>query len=140
MTHVGLFRVLTSVLHDRSASPAAIAASVERIGDKPLSDGLEHRCRRQHLHNRRGKWGRCEHGPRRIAADAGEERQDEMGGWHLLWGRWTYYYFTDGAIPDQMLQSRTHIEASAPYAYTGLRPRLKGYRADNITDRPRVGA
>ncbi|WOF73681.1 hypothetical protein QMT40_001315 [Parvibaculaceae bacterium PLY_AMNH_Bact1] len=40
MTHDGLYRVPTSVLNDQSASPDAVAAAAERVGDKPLTDGL----------------------------------------------------------------------------------------------------
>ncbi|MCA9705269.1 MAG: SMP-30/gluconolactonase/LRE family protein [Myxococcales bacterium] len=41
MSHDGLYRVPTAVLRDPSQSAEAVAAAVERVGGKPLSDGIE---------------------------------------------------------------------------------------------------
>ena len=40
MNHDGLFRVPTAALRDATLPDEAIAARIERIGDKPLSDGI----------------------------------------------------------------------------------------------------
>ncbi len=41
MSHDGLYRVPTELLRDASVSPQVRAAAVERVGTKPLSDGIE---------------------------------------------------------------------------------------------------
>lgn len=118
MTHDGLFRVPTSLLNNPQTEPAVLSAAIERIGDKPLNDGLSI--------DREGNVyiTDVEHGGvSRMAPDGTLTtliKSDRV--------RWAdgishgenidgqgFYYFTDSAIPDQMLQPKAHIEESAPY-------------------------
>ncbi len=125
MTHDGLFRVPTSILHDRPAAPAAIAASVERIGDKPLSDGLsidvDGNVYITDVENG---------GIARMAPDGSLRTliKSDRVRWAdgISYGGDGFYYFTDSAIPDQMLQSRSHIESSAPYFLYRFKADIEG--------------
>lgn len=40
MTHNGFFRIPTALLNNPQTEPEVLAVAIERIGDKPLSDGL----------------------------------------------------------------------------------------------------
>ncbi len=114
MTHDGLYRVPTSILENRSLSSDAVAAAVERVGDKPLSDGLSiDTAGNVYITD-------VEHGGiARMAPDG--SLQTLIASNRVRWadgisyGGDGYFYFTDSAIPDQMLQPRSHIEAAAPY-------------------------
>lgn len=125
MTHDGLFRVPTSVLHNQSVSADAIAAAVERVGEKPLSDGLSIDL------DKNVYITDVEHGGvARMAPDGSLQTliASDRVRWAdgISYGGDGYYYFTDSAIPDQMLQSRSHIEAAAPYYLYRFKADIEG--------------
>lgn len=125
MTHEGLFRVPVTALTDVGLSPEELASRVERIGTKPMSDGLsmdvagnvyitdvEHR------------------GIARMSPDGELETliRDDRVRWAdgLSFGPDGWLYFTDSAIPDIMLRTRSHIEKSGPYYIYRFRPGVEG--------------
>lgn len=125
MTHDGLYRVPTSVLNDRSASGDAVAAAVERVGDKPLSDGLSIDVEGNVYITD------VEHGGvARMATDGSLQTliASDQVRWAdgISYGGDGYYYFTDSAIPDQMLQSKSHIKAAAPYYLYRFKADIEG--------------
>lgn len=114
MAHDGLYRVPAALLNAPETSAEELARAVERVGGKPLSDGLSI--------DRQGNVyiTDVEHG--------GIARLSPQGALETLIAsdkvRWAdgisysgdgYFYFTDSAIPDQMLQTKAHIESRAPY-------------------------
>jgi sugar lactone lactonase YvrE len=121
MTHDTLFRVPVAALRDTDLAPGALAAAVENLGPKPLSDGLS-------ADDGGGVWiTDVEHGavvrrapdgvvttwvrtPRIRWADA------------LSWGPDGWLYVADSALPDQMLRTREHIAAEGPYHVFRFRP------------------
>lgn len=125
MVHDGLFRVRARDLIDESLTPDALATRVERVSDKPLSDGLsvdfdgnvyvtdvEHQ------------------GIARVTAGGRLETliRDERVRWAdgMSFGPGGWLYFTDSAIPDMMMRTRGHIEESAPYYIFRFRPGVEG--------------
>lgn len=114
MTHDGLFRVPTSVLQTPNVAQAVVAQAVERVGDKPLSDGLSIDVE-DNIYVTDVEHG----GVARMNPDGKLETliKSDRVRWAdgISYGGDGFYYFTDSAIPDQMLQSRSHIEAAAPY-------------------------
>lgn len=125
MTHDGLYRVPTAVLHDRLLSSDVVATAVERVGGKPLSDGLSiDVAGNVYITD-------VEHGGvARMAPDGSLQTliASERVRWAdgISYGGDGYYYFTDSAIPDQMLQSRPHIEAAAPYYLYRFKADIEG--------------
>ncbi|GAK44571.1 major royal jelly protein [Tepidicaulis marinus] len=114
MTHDGLYRVPAALLNAPETDAEALARAVERVGSKPLSDGLSI--------DRQGNVyiTDVEHGG--IARLSPQGRLETLIASDKV--RWAdgisysgdgYFYFTDSAIPDQMLQSKAHIESHAPY-------------------------
>lgn len=125
MTHDGLFRVPVAALENVALSPAELAARVERIGTKPLSDGLSMDVEGNVYITD------VEHqGIARMHPDGSLETliRDPRVRWAdgLSYGPDGWLYFTDSAIPDLMLRSRDHIEASAPYHIFRFRPGVEG--------------
>lgn len=125
MTHDGLFRVPVEALKDFALSPAELAARVERIGTKPLSDGLSMDVEGNVYITD------VEHqGVARMDPDGALETliRDPRVRWAdgLSYGPDGWLYFTDSAIPDLMLRSKAHIEASAPYPIFRFRPGVEG--------------
>ena len=125
MSHDTLYKVPTSVLGDASQKDHAIAATVEALGRKPLSDGLS-------ADIEGGVWiTDVEHGavlrmtpsgnletwiktPRIRWADA------------LSFGPDGWLYLADSDIPNQVMQSREHIASQAPYHIFRFRPGIEG--------------
>lgn len=114
MAHDGLFRVRTGDLEDESLSAAELAGRVERVGDKPLSDGLsidvedriyitdvEHGA--VHRLDPDGALTTVVRSSRIRWADA------------LSFGPDGTLYIADSALPDQMLRPRAHIVDRGPY-------------------------
>jgi sugar lactone lactonase YvrE len=114
MAHDGLYRVRVEDLADPGLSVAALAERVERIGDKPLSDGLsidvedrvyitdvEHGA--VHRLDPDGTLATVVRSPRIRWADALSFGPDRM------------LYIADSALQDQMLESREKIVARGPY-------------------------
>ncbi len=121
MTHDRLYRVPTAALRDSTLSDADLGSQVQVLGRKPLSDGLS-----ADLDG--GVWiTDVEHGAvLRRAPDGGLETwvRTPRVRWAdaLSWGPDGWLYLADSAIPEQMLQSRAHIAAHAPYFVYRFRP------------------
>jgi sugar lactone lactonase YvrE len=126
MTHDGLFRIRTNELRDTGLPAADLAKQVEKVGQKPLSDGLSiDTLGNIYITD-------VEHG--------GIARMDPDGKLQTLIKdteriRWAdgcsfggdgYLYFTDSAIPDQMLRSKSHIRKKAPYYIYRFKPEYGG--------------
>lgn len=115
MAHDTLYRVPLAELRDSRTNPTRLANTIEDLGPKPLSDGLsgdlegnvlitdvEH----QSIVRRRGGDGGLEtliRDPRIRWADGLSHGPD---GW---------LYLADSAIPEQMLRTKQHMRAQAPY-------------------------
>ncbi len=110
----GLYRVPVQALIDPSLPDRQVANQIERVTDKPLSDGLN-----------AGTEGHIyitdvEHGAvMRWHPDSNLEtviRSDEIR-WadNLDFGEADWIYLADSAIPDLVLQTAEHIEKSGPY-------------------------
>lgn len=121
MAHDGLYRVPLAALRDAALSSTAVTGAVERVSDKPLSDGLsidlaghvlitdvEHGS----VMRRRADTGTLEtlvRTPRIRWSDGLSHGPD---GW---------LYIADSAIPEQMLRSKRHIARQAPYTIWRIR-------------------
>lgn len=126
MAHDSLYRVPVDALRDPALAPATLAARVERVSAKPLSDGLsadlagnvlitdvEH----QSVMRWRADTGRLEtliRDPRIRWSDGLSHGPD---GW---------LYLADSAIPEQMLRSKANIAAQAPYTIWRLKTDTAG--------------
>ena len=125
MTHDTMYRVEVDDLLDASLSSGALAARVLPVGEKPLNDGLSTDNEGNVLITD------VEHGavlrmkpdgtlttliasPRIRWADA------------LSYGPDGWLYVADSAIPDQMLRSKAHIRAAAPYYIFRFKPGIDG--------------
>lgn len=121
MSHSGLFRIPVSALTNFDADPTAVAAQVERVADKPLSDGI-----------RLDAQGTTyitdiEHQGIAVVTATGERRtliQDPRIRWAdgLSFAADGYCYLADSDIPDQMLQSKEHIQQHKPYFVFRFKP------------------
>lgn len=114
MGHSGLFRIPTDVITDFSRNKEEVAAAVERVADKPLSDGI-----------------RTDFDGNVYITDIENQGiyvvTPEAEGFTLIKDkriRWAdglslrnngTIYLADSDIPNQMLQSKSHINAHAPY-------------------------
>jgi len=114
MTHETLYTLPTAILKTFDASDDEIAASLKALGRKPLNDGLSY--------DREGNIliTDVEHsGIARMRPDGSLETlvEDERVRWAdaLSHGPGASLYLADSAIPHQMLQSKEHIRAHAPY-------------------------
>lgn len=121
----GLFRVRLRDLRDKTLPASRLAARVERISDKPLSDGLS-------VDNAGNVYVTdVEHGAIFIA---GSERplatllRSESLRWPdaLSFGPDGYLYLADSALSDVILKSREHIKAAGPYRIFRFRPGSEG--------------
>jgi sugar lactone lactonase YvrE len=121
MTHDGLYRVPLAALRNRALAPAAIARQIERVSDKPLSDGLSID------HAGHVLITDVEHGSvMRRRADSGKLEtllRDPRIRWSdgLSHGPGGWLYLADSAIPEQMLRSKSHIASQAPYTIWRIR-------------------
>jgi len=122
MAHDKLYKVSTKLLHE---SHYITDNDVEIVGNKPMSDGLtidsvgniyitdvEHNGIAKL--NQKGS----------LTTQIKDDRIRWADG--LSFGGDGYLYFTDSAIPDQMIRSKSHIEASAPYQIFRYRPETGG--------------
>jgi sugar lactone lactonase YvrE len=125
MSHDTLYRVPTAVLLDRSLADSVIASRVEALGRKPLSDGLS-------ADLEGGVWiTDVEHGAvLRMAPDGTLQTWVETPRirWAdaLSFGPDGWLYLADSAIPDQVMRSKSHIAAQAPYYIFRFRPGVEG--------------
>ena len=121
----GLYRVRLRDLRDEKLPAAQLARRVERVGDKPLSDGMsidlagnvyitdvEHRS--IFIAGPGGKLQTL------IAAD--EFRWPDA----LSFVPGGYLYVADSALSELILQSREHIEAQGPYRIFRFKPGVEG--------------
>lgn len=115
MSHDHLYRVPLALVTDFSRSPEEVAAAVEEVAQKPLSDGIRVDALQNVLitdvdHN----------GIAVVNGNTGERHtllKDARIRWAdgLSLGADGYWYLADSAIPHQMLQSKAHMQANAPY-------------------------
>lgn len=121
MAHDGLYRVPLAALRDAALAPADLAAKVQRVSSKPLSDGISI----DHADNM--LITDVEHGSvMRHRADTGQLEtlvHDPRIRWSdgLSHGPHGWLYIADSAIPEQMLRTKAHIASQAPYTIWRLR-------------------
>jgi sugar lactone lactonase YvrE len=121
----GLFRVKLSDLRNDKLPPGQLANRVERYSDKPLSDGLSIDVEGNIYITD------VEHSSVFVV---GAQRNLEtlIKSPNIRWpdalsfGPDGYLYIADSALPDLILQSREHIEASGPYRIFRFRPGFDG--------------
>ena len=121
----GLFRVKLSDLRNDKLPPGQLANRVERYSDKPLSDGLSVDVQGNVYITD------VEHSSVFVV---GAQRnletliQSPDIRWPdaLSFGPDGYLYIADSALPELILQSREHIEASGPYRIFRFRPGFEG--------------
>jgi sugar lactone lactonase YvrE len=121
----GLYRVQLRDLRDRSLPPGQLANRVERVGDKPLSDGMSIDV------DGNVYVTDVEHnsifitGPGRVPRTlirSPEIRWPDA----LSFGPDGYLYVADSALAELILQSREHIDASGPYKIFRFKPGTAG--------------
>ena len=121
----GLFRIRLSDLRNADLPPSQLANRIERYSDKPLSDGLS-----VDIHGNVYITD-VEHSSVFVV---GAQRtletliQSPDIRWPdaLSFGPDGYLYLADSALPELILQSREHIEASGPYRIFRFRPGFEG--------------
>jgi len=121
----GLFRIRLSDLRNADLPPSQLANRIERYSDKPLSDGLSVDVQGNIYITD------VEHSSVFVV---GAQRnletliQSPDIRWPdaLSFGPDGYLYIADSALPDLILQSREHIEASGPYRIFRFRPGFEG--------------
>jgi sugar lactone lactonase YvrE len=125
MAHDTMYRIEVEDLLDGSLSDGALAARVQALGAKPLNAGLST--------DRDGNLliTDVEHGAVIRMTPGGELTtlvRSEKIRWAdaLSYGPDGWLYLADSAIPDQMLQSKTHIRANAPYYIFRFKPGIDG--------------
>lgn len=121
-----LYRVRLRDLKDRSLPPGQLANRVERVSDKPLSDGMSidtdgnvYVTDIEHNSIFIAGPGRV---PRTLIRSP-EIRWPDA----LSFGPDGYLYLADSALADLILQSREHIEASGPYRIFRFKPGTSGH-------------
>ena len=121
----GLYRVLLKDLLDESLPPSQLANRVERIGDKPLSDGLSIDVEGNVYITD------VEHGSIFVTGP-GKNLKTLIQARELRWpdalsfGPDGYLYVADSALLELILQSREHIEAQGPYRIFRFKPGVDG--------------
>ena len=121
----GLYRVRLKDLRDETLPPRQLANRVERIADKPLSDGMSIDVEGNvYITN-------IEH--RSISMiDPDRKLRTLIQSNNLRWpdglsfGPDGYLYIADSALSELILQSREHIEAQGPYRIFRFRPGVEG--------------
>ncbi len=121
MTHDTLYSVPVDAINTAQKSVTA-AQSVKAIGTKPLNDGLSTDDQGNILITD------VEHGGVMRMSPDGKLvtliRDDVRIRWAdaLSFGPDGYLYIADSAIPDQMLQSKAHMQSKAPYYIYRFKP------------------
>ena len=121
MGHEALYRIPVSVCTNFAASLEEVNQAVERVAQKPLSDGI-----------RSDGAGNIyvtdiEHSGIYVVTPAGIGYtliKDQRIRWAdgLALGADQYFYLADSDIPNQMLQTKRHIKKHAPYHIFRFRP------------------
>jgi sugar lactone lactonase YvrE len=125
VAHDTMFRIKVADLLDASLRPGALAARVEPVGQKPLSDGLSTDNEGNVLITD------VEHGAVMKMTPAGE-LVTLVASPRIRWADALSYgpdgwlYVADSAIPDQMLRSKAHMKEAAPYQIFRFRPGIDG--------------
>jgi sugar lactone lactonase YvrE len=125
MAHDTMYRIEVADLLDDSLSAGALAARIRAVGAKPLNDGLSTDNDGNLLITD------VEHSAIIRMKPDGELttliRSDRIR-WAdaLSYGPDGWLYVADSAIPDQMLQSKAHIQANAPYRIFRFKPDIDG--------------
>lgn len=125
MTHDTMYRIAVEALLDAALSKGALAARVQTVGDKPLNDGLSTDSKGNLLITD------VEHSAVLRMAPEGELttliKSDRIR-WAdaLSYGPDGWLYVADSAIPDQMLQSKSHMKEHAPYYIFRFKPGIAG--------------
>jgi sugar lactone lactonase YvrE len=125
MVHESLYRVRTADLRNKQLSATELAPRVELFSKKPLNDGLSMdkvgNVFITDVEHSAVVWAKPDRqlqtvirSPRIRWADA------------LCFGPEGWLYLADSAIPDQMLQTKTHIQSRAPYFIYRFRPGTEG--------------
>jgi sugar lactone lactonase YvrE len=125
MNHDTRYRMPTPLLTDPGASPEAIAAAVEAVGPKPLSDGLSI------ADDGTVFITDVEHGAVMALAPDGTLStvvRDPRIRWAdgLSFGLDGWLYLADSAIPHLVPQSAEHHAAQVPHAIWRFRPGPRG--------------
>ncbi|MCB9289663.1 MAG: hypothetical protein H6560_20335 [Lewinellaceae bacterium] len=116
MSHDSLYRVPVAACTDFSKTPESIAAMVEAVSQKPLSDGIrvgpDGWVYITDVEHQSVEWVDPAVGgkPKALIQDSRIRWADG-----LSFGGDGYCYLADSAIPDQMLRSKRHIHKMAPY-------------------------
>ncbi len=125
MAHDTMYRVKVADLLDDALSAGALAARVQALGPKPLNDGLSTDNDGNLLITD------VEHNAVIRMTPDGELttliRSDRIR-WAdaLSYGPEGWLYVADSALPDQMLRSKAHIAANAPYHIFRFKPDIDG--------------
>ncbi len=125
MTHNTLYSIPVDAI-DTPEKAATAAQAIKAIGRKPLNDGLATDDQGNILITD------VEHGGvARMAPDGKLTtliRDDARIRWAdaLSFGPDGYLYIADSAIPDQMLQSKAHMQSKAPYYIYRFKPGIAG--------------
>lgn len=120
-----LYRVPVSALTDETLPPRQVAGRVEKYSGKPLSDGLSIDL------DGNVYVTDVEHGAIFIVGPDRQPRtllRSDRIRWAdgLSFGPDGWLYLADSAIPDQVLQTREHIAAGAPYSIFRFQPGFEG--------------
>jgi sugar lactone lactonase YvrE len=125
MAHDTMYRIKVADLLDASLTGGALSARAQAVGPKPLNDGLSTDNQGNLLITD------VEHGAVMRMTPDGELttliRSDRIR-WPdaLSYGPDGWLYVADSAIPDQMLRSKAHIAANAPYHIFRFKPGIDG--------------
>jgi sugar lactone lactonase YvrE len=121
----GLYRVRLSDLRDASLPPRQLANAVERLTDKPLSDGMsidvDGNVYLTDVEHRSIFVYGADHGLKTLI-ESSELRWPDG----LSFGPDGYLYIADSALSELILQSREHIKAQGPYRIFRFRPGAQG--------------
>ncbi len=125
LSGASLYRVRLSDLRDRSLPDAQLASRVERVSDKPLSDGMSVDLSGQvYLTDVENNALFIVDQERRLKTLV----QDERIRWPdaLSFGPDGWLYVADSALSEVVFRSSGHMQANQPYSIFRLRPGAEG--------------
>lgn len=126
MAHDELFKIRTQDLTNDQLSAAELANKVVRVGTKPLSDGLSIDTLDNIYITDVDHGGIARMSPRGELHTLIKDRDRIRWADGCSFGGDGYLYFTDSAIPDQMLRSKGHMRSKAPYYIYRVNPGIGG--------------